>query len=147
MSISEILDDPPNPYHRDKGESMSKVTREEMLRCFDYLSEHALIGKDRKNYATSRIAEQVKAIRRLIEQGKPKVSKEDITARFELREEDGRLYWWGAENGWKDATEIGEKGVITIDAKGFEVGTVILVSEPSPQISTEAGVEVEDEQA
>lgn len=45
-------------------------------------------------------------------------------------EETGRKYWYGAEDGWKDPEEIGENGVITMDAKAFEVGTVLTVREP-----------------
>lgn len=54
------------------------------------------------------------------------------TGRFELRidEETGRRYWWGGEDGWKDATEIGEDGVLTLDAMHFAVGTVLSLTEP-----------------
>lgn len=53
-------------------------------------------------------------------------------ARFELRQEEntGRLFWWGAEDGWKDAAEIGEDGVLTLDATAFAVGTVLILTEP-----------------
>lgn len=54
------------------------------------------------------------------------------TARFELRrdEDTGRLYWWGAEDGWKDATEIGEDAVLTLNGANFQVGTILRLSEP-----------------
>ena len=52
------------------------------------------------------------------------------TGRFELRIENGRRFWWGAEDGWKDATEIGENGVLTLDAAAFAVGTILILSEP-----------------
>lgn len=54
------------------------------------------------------------------------------TGRFELRrdEDTGRLYWWGGEDGWKDPTEIGEDGVLTLDAQHFAVGTVLKMTEP-----------------
>lgn len=53
-------------------------------------------------------------------------------ARFELRqdEETGRLYWWGGEDGWKDATEVGENGALTLDAQHFTVGSVLTLVEP-----------------
>ncbi len=53
-------------------------------------------------------------------------------ARFELRQDEdtGRLYWWGHEDGWKDATEVGENGVITISCEHFKVGTVLHMIEP-----------------
>ena len=46
------------------------------------------------------------------------LTNRDITGRFEVRlsECTGRRYWWGWESGWKDATEIGENGVLTLDA-------------------------------
>lgn len=52
--------------------------------------------------------------------------------RFELRqdEETGRLYWWGSEDGWKDETEVGEDGVLTLSAEHFKVGTILRFSEP-----------------
>ena len=51
--------------------------------------------------------------------------------RFELRQDDfGRRYWWGAEDGWKDPTEIGENGVLMLDAAHFAIGTVITLVEP-----------------
>lgn len=50
--------------------------------------------------------------------------------RFELRIEDGRRFWWGYEDGWKDETEIGKNGVLTIDAAEFAIGTVFTLSEP-----------------
>jgi hypothetical protein len=55
------------------------------------------------------------------------------TGRFEIRvdEETGRRYWWGAEDGWKDATEIGVNGVLTLDAAAFEPGTVLELHEDS----------------
>lgn len=46
-------------------------------------------------------------------------------------EETGRRYWYGSEDGWKGGTEVGMDGIITLDAEGFVVGTVVLVSEPS----------------
>ena len=51
---------------------------------------------------------------------------------FELRkdEDTGRLYWWGSEDGWKDATEIGEQGVLTLNAEAFTVGTSLTFIEP-----------------
>ena len=54
------------------------------------------------------------------------------TGRFELRidEDTGRKYCWGSEEGWKDATEIGEDGVLTLSADAFAVGTVLQFSEP-----------------
>jgi hypothetical protein len=57
------------------------------------------------------------------------------TARFELRQDEDtdRLYWWGAENGWKDATEIGENGVLTLDASAFAIGTVLTLIEPGKE--------------
>jgi hypothetical protein len=61
-----------------------------------------------------------------------KINRSQIVGRFELRkdEETGRMYWWGAEDGWKDATEIGEDGVLTLSAEHFAVGTIIELSEP-----------------
>lgn len=50
--------------------------------------------------------------------------------RFELCIEDGRRFWWGAEDGWKDATEIGKNGVLTLDASRFAIGTVLTLTEP-----------------
>lgn len=52
--------------------------------------------------------------------------------RFEVREDEdaGRRYWWGAEDGWKDPTEVGEDGVITVDARHFAIGAVLYMSEP-----------------
>lgn len=60
------------------------------------------------------------------------LTNRDITGRFEVRlsEYTGRRYWWGWEGGWKDATEIGENGVLTLDAAAFELGTVITLTEP-----------------
>jgi len=51
---------------------------------------------------------------------------------FELcqDEETGRLYWWGAEDGWKDPTEIGEEGVLTMKAEHFKLGTTLTMREP-----------------
>ena len=46
-------------------------------------------------------------------------------------EDTGRRYWYGSEDGWKDGTEIGWDGIVTLDAEGFVVGTVIFVHEPS----------------
>lgn len=59
----------------------------------------------------------------------------DTVGRFELRQDEdtGRLYWWGAEGGWKDPTEIGENGVLTLDAGAFVVGTVLTFTEPIDQ--------------
>ena len=59
--------------------------------------------------------------------------------RFELRQDEdtGRLYWWGSEDGWKDATEIGENGVLTIDAAHFPIGTVLLLKEPDMESNPE----------
>ena len=53
-------------------------------------------------------------------------------ARFELQqdEETGRLYWWGSEDGWKDATEVGENGVLTLDGQHFAVGSRLILTEP-----------------
>lgn len=60
------------------------------------------------------------------------LTNRDITGRFEVRlsEYTGRRYWWGWESGWKDATEIGENGVLTLDAAAFAVGTILILSEP-----------------
>ena len=54
-------------------------------------------------------------------------------ARFELRQDEdtGRRYWWGSEDGWKDATEIGEDGVLMLDAQHFAIGSVLTLTEPS----------------
>jgi hypothetical protein len=59
------------------------------------------------------------------------------TGRFKVRvdEDTGRRYWWGGEDGWKDPAEIGENGVLTIDAQHFAVGTVLHLSEPEPCFS------------
>jgi hypothetical protein len=50
-------------------------------------------------------------------------------ARIELRvdEDTGRRYWWGFEEGWKDATEVGQNGVLMLDVQHFDVGTVLTV--------------------
>jgi len=60
------------------------------------------------------------------------LTNRDITGRFEVRlsEHTGRHYWWGWESGWKDATEIGENGALTLDAAAFAIGTVITLTEP-----------------
>lgn len=51
---------------------------------------------------------------------------------FELRiDDDGRRYWWGGEDGWKDPTEIGEDGTLTLRADAFTVGTILRFTEPS----------------
>lgn len=50
-------------------------------------------------------------------------------AYFELIEdEDGRVFWHGAEDGWKDACDMGD--MLILDAKQFKVGTVIRMEEP-----------------
>lgn len=69
------------------------------------------------------------------------------TGRFELRkdEETGRLYWWGHEDGWKDATEIGEDGVLTLDAQHFAVGAVLSINEPDTEDMTPALEQVKQE--
>lgn len=59
---------------------------------------------------------------------------------FELRsdEETNRRYWWGSEDGWKGATEIGQDGVLTLDAGAFAVGTTLRLYEPDGVAMTEA---------
>lgn len=56
-----------------------------------------------------------------------------MSGSFELRrdEETGRRYWWGSEDGWKDPTEIGEDGVLTISAEHFAIGTRLQLIEPN----------------
>lgn len=56
--------------------------------------------------------------------------------RFESRTEDGRRFWWGYEDGWKDETEIGKDGVLTIDAAEFAIGTILTLSEPMSNDTT-----------
>ena len=67
--------------------------------------------------------------------------------RFELRIEDGRRFWWGSENGWKDATEIGENGVLTLDAAAFAIGTVLTLTEPTEEpmnpLAEKLGISIE----
>ena len=63
----------------------------------------------------------------LIEHG-PKVEIE--TAFFEIYKEGRRKYWFGAEAGWKGGAEVGEKGVLMMNAKHFKAGTIIRVYEP-----------------
>lgn len=55
------------------------------------------------------------------------------TGRFELcvDEDTGRRYWFGSEDGWKDATEVGEDGTLTMSAEHFNVGAVLRFSEPN----------------
>lgn len=57
--------------------------------------------------------------------------------RFELREEDGRRFWFGGEEGWKDATEVGEDGVLIMSADHFPVGTVLEFTGPVTVSPTE----------
>lgn len=56
------------------------------------------------------------------------------TGRFELRQDEdtGRRYWFGSEDGWKDATEVGEDGTLTMSAEHFSIGAVLCFSEPDP---------------
>ena len=63
------------------------------------------------------------------------------SGRFELmRDEDtGRLYWYGGEDGWKDNTEIGVDGVLTICPEHFTVGTVLEFTEPVEALEEQAG--------
>ena len=67
------------------------------------------------------------AVSALIEHG-PKVEIE--TAFFEIYKEGRRKYWFGAEAGWKGGAEVGEKGVLMMNAKHFKAGTIIRVYEP-----------------
>lgn len=55
-----------------------------------------------------------------------------MSGRFELKvdEDTGRRYWWGAEDGWKDATEIGKDGLLTLHVDAFQPGTVLVFTEP-----------------
>jgi len=53
------------------------------------------------------------------------------TANIELREDDdGRRYWYGAEDGWKEPTELGEDGVLMLSVEHFAVGTKLYMEEP-----------------
>lgn len=58
------------------------------------------------------------------------------TGRYEIRqdEETGRRYWFGSEDGWKDETEIGANGVITLSVESFPVGTTLMLIEPDDEL-------------
>lgn len=60
-------------------------------------------------------------------------------ARFELKEdENGRRFWWGAQEDWKDPTEVGENGqLIQIHVDAFEIGTIIEMREPIKGVDNE----------
>ena len=51
-----------------------------------------------------------------------------LSGQFELKQDEdtGRRYWWGAEDGWKDATEIGdEDGTLIMRPEHFSIGTIL----------------------
>jgi hypothetical protein len=55
-----------------------------------------------------------------------------MSGQFELKEDSGRKYWFGAEDGWKDATEIGDKeGTLVIGVDHFPVGTKLIFQDPT----------------
>lgn len=69
------------------------------------------------------------------------------TGRFELRQDEdtGRRYWFGSEDGWKDATEVGEDGTLTMSAEHFNVGAVLCFSEPDPPPPPDPPIDIPDE--
>lgn len=52
---------------------------------------------------------------------------------FELKQDEdtGRKYWYGAEDGWKDGTEVGEDGVLIMNSEHFPVGTKLIFNDPT----------------
>lgn len=101
---------------------------------FTYLDEegnrYLLGGYDKeKNVNTDQIPEIKSFIAKELKSAKEEEFGEGY---FEVKqdEETGRKYWFGGESGWKNPEEIGEDGVITMDAESFEVGTTISMREP-----------------
>jgi hypothetical protein len=71
-------------------------------------------------------------------------------AHFEVREDEetGRRYWYGAEDGWKDATDVGdEHGRMILDPKHYAVGTVLVMTEPLSPFRHELTASMKDSPA
>lgn len=107
------------------------TTREQALAALEELEELAVCGHNENAASRHTIRAIARIVRDYLAQPEGGDVEDEIAyGHFEVKEEDGRHFWFGAEDGWKDSDEIGEDGVLTIDAKHFAVGTVLAMSEP-----------------
>lgn len=104
------------------------------LEALTLMRERAEQAEDARESAERDITEHCKENQRLRDE--LRFFKSAHFGRFELRQDEdtGRIYWWGAEDGWKDATEVGKDGTLTLSVEHFKVGTILRFSEPTDQI-------------